>query len=608
MTFYHDNKLTVVGLDSDSDEKSQAPLRSAKRKRFCDEPHFTMPGSSLNVGTLGGDSSPPSPFYANGGLDTVQQYEDAYPPFSNTFDSTYEDALPTDYGLELEMNRDFSFPSNNSAYDTPCMTAAADNEEDRAMVENSGTIVKSEDGMEHQVSLTPNGGSEYEESDYDERRPSKVPKMNKDGVPRKPRQPRPKLLKWDDNDWKNVALGLVWACGENGIQIPFDQASQIVSESCTAGALQQALLKLRGKQVAEGFQIPSLRMAWTRKNKNTSSSSSSANTKPPQGTEKNPLPKKRPTRFSGNQTKMVCLKRAYKDSDRQHLVPPYKLKDGPAQPKIRQPLELATPPQTPTTAAGASNHFVDSFGPLSLVSALGYADLSVPSYQNSDAQQEVDIGGYINFAPPSTIRHALLTKLQLVQEEDQEDTAYDGALEMTAQHGFATTPQPSVVPSVQNSSAGQILNTIAMPTKNAPATPTRSEPATPTQNAPTAPGRKHRRMKSIRDLPITPGTPRDPTTPGTPSTPRTPTRTGPNAASQNARRPNLGGNQSVLDDSFMLQPFMNQGFGNQSLTGQGFVTHGLPGRRVVDEGDMINLDYADPAVQEPWFNFSGFHP
>jgi len=145
------------------------------------------------------------------------------------------------------------------------------------------------------VSYTPTYDSDYAESDREDLPPSKIPKINKDGAPRKPRQPRPKLLKWSDNDWKNVVLGIVWACGETGVQIPFDQAGQVVGESCTAGALQQAILKLRGKQIAEGYQIPSLRMAWTRKNKRSSSLSSTANTNPQPNAGQDPLTPSRPS-------------------------------------------------------------------------------------------------------------------------------------------------------------------------------------------------------------------------------------------------------------------------------------------------------------------------
>ncbi|KAH6866657.1 hypothetical protein BKA58DRAFT_460471 [Alternaria rosae] len=145
------------------------------------------------------------------------------------------------------------------------------------------------------VSYTPTCDSDYAESDGEDHPPSKIPKINKDGAPRKPRQPRPKLLKWSDDDWKNVVLGIVWACGETGVQIPFDQAAQVVGKSCTAGALQQAILKLRGKQIDEGYQIPSLRMAWTRKNKRSSSLSSTANTNSQASSGQDPLTHSRPS-------------------------------------------------------------------------------------------------------------------------------------------------------------------------------------------------------------------------------------------------------------------------------------------------------------------------
>lgn len=196
----------------------------------------------------------------------------------------------------------------------------------------SSEIKEEMDQSDHPVSSNPLY-SEYEESDMEDRRASKVPKINKDGAPRKPRQPRPKLLKWSDNDWKNVALGLVWACGENGIQIPFDQAAQVVGDSCTAGALQQALLKLRCKQIAEGIQIPSLRMAWARKNKNSASSSSTANANNAQDSTptKSMLPKKKPTRWEGNQSFIITLKRAYQKADRMHLDSPHTYKKAPRQ-------------------------------------------------------------------------------------------------------------------------------------------------------------------------------------------------------------------------------------------------------------------------------------
>jgi hypothetical protein len=171
--------------------------------------------------------------------------------------------------------------------------------------------VKVKDERDGEVSHTPSFSSEDGESDFGSRRssriPSRTPKINKDGAPRKPRQPRPKLLKWSDNDWKNVVLGIIWACGETGVQIPFDQAAQVVGDNCTAGAMQQAILKLRQKQVDAGYQIPPLRMAWTRKNRNSSSSLSSANSKIAQASPSPNVAKKDAGR-SSRRSRIVKLK------------------------------------------------------------------------------------------------------------------------------------------------------------------------------------------------------------------------------------------------------------------------------------------------------------
>jgi hypothetical protein len=230
------------------------------------------------------------------------------------------------YPMDLTKNFDGSgIGSDLSGQDETVMGGIDVADEEAAMVGAEQAYVKDEEADDGFVSLTPAGNNDEEASDYDEDRPSKVPKLNKDGIPRKPRRPRAKLLKWSDNDWKNVALGIVWACGEAGISIPFDQASQVVSESCTAGAMQQALLKLRGKQIADGYQIPSLKMAWTRKNKKNSSSTPSANIKSEQGAASPTTlqPKKRSTRMVGDQTMVITLKRAYTDADRQEFSFPY---------------------------------------------------------------------------------------------------------------------------------------------------------------------------------------------------------------------------------------------------------------------------------------------
>jgi len=242
MSRFHNNKLNTVSL---FDEDPTTPTHKPSRKRG-----HNMPAPECHSKNL---------LQHNGPIETYRGPE---------VDNSY-----VNYGFESDMHRRGQY-HGMGGYVAPA----------QAPMNNGGS-----------VSYTPTYDSDYAESDREDHPPSKIPKINKDGAPRKPRQPRPKLLKWSDNDWKNVVLGIVWACGETGVQIPFDQAGQVVGESCTAGALQQAILKLRGKQIAEGYQIPSLRMAWTRKNKRSSSLSSTANTNSQSNAGQDPLTPSRPS-------------------------------------------------------------------------------------------------------------------------------------------------------------------------------------------------------------------------------------------------------------------------------------------------------------------------
>lgn len=213
-----------------------------------------------------------------------------------------------------------SYPTGSNAF-TPAPFAEAPDSVD--IHDDHDEDFKQEDPQEpYSVSAAPAEDSEFAASESEDERPRKTPKLNKDGIPRKPRQPRPKLLKWSDDDWKNVCLGIVWACGETGVQIPFEQAAQVVGEKCTAGALQQALLKLRGKQLDAGHSIPNLKMAWTRKNKPGTPSKTKASVEP----EANKTPRKKPTRFEATQSLIVTLSRAYTDEGREGLPAPYKWK------------------------------------------------------------------------------------------------------------------------------------------------------------------------------------------------------------------------------------------------------------------------------------------
>jgi hypothetical protein len=187
------------------------------------------------------------------------------------------------------------------------------------------------DGPKHKKALGPNASDSADinqekqehfgiddESDEDYIDEGKAPKTRKDGTSRKPRQPRAKLLKWDDGDWKQLVLGIVWACGEAGLSIPFGQAAQLVHGKCSASALQQAILKLRMKQNAAGEQIPPLRMAWTR-NKTGNDQLSTL----PNGQPRPMIARRKPTLHEESQTLMFTFKRAYVEEDRALLPFPY---------------------------------------------------------------------------------------------------------------------------------------------------------------------------------------------------------------------------------------------------------------------------------------------
>ncbi|KAF2630269.1 hypothetical protein BU25DRAFT_489086 [Macroventuria anomochaeta] len=251
-------------------------------------------------------------------------YNDGMPDFTDFVQSLSGDTLvPSSFVPGPFAVAEPTYPGGADPFTPASFAVGTSNTE---VADGRDADFKQEDAEdEYTVSATPAEESDFAVSESEEERPRKTPKINKDGAPRKPRQPRPRLLKWSDDDWKNVCLGIVWACGETGVQIPFDQAAQIVGEKCTAGALQQALLKLRGKQIAEGHQIPNLKMAWTRKNKYAAPG---AKTKASQEPEAN-RPRKKPTRMEATQCLIVTLPRAYRDQDRQGMICPYKWKKPP---------------------------------------------------------------------------------------------------------------------------------------------------------------------------------------------------------------------------------------------------------------------------------------
>ncbi|KAL1608164.1 hypothetical protein SLS60_003103 [Paraconiothyrium brasiliense] len=133
------------------------------------------------------------------------------------------------------------------------------------------------------------------------KQPGKKQKINKDGRMRKVRQPRGNLRRWDDNDVSRALMGVVWACGENGVVIPFDQAAKLVDQTCTAGALQQAILKIQTKLNKDGEQIPRIKMNWPKKNNIVAGTKTVIR-------DNGKVPRKRPTLTQATQCNITSLR------------------------------------------------------------------------------------------------------------------------------------------------------------------------------------------------------------------------------------------------------------------------------------------------------------
>jgi hypothetical protein len=93
-------------------------------------------------------------------------------------------------------------------------------------------------------------------------------------------------------------MGIVWACGENGVVIPFGQAAKIVDQDCTSGALQQAILKMHDKLNKDGAQLPRIKMNWPKKPNTGGKSVVRDNGK---------VPRKKPTCTQATQCNIVSL-------------------------------------------------------------------------------------------------------------------------------------------------------------------------------------------------------------------------------------------------------------------------------------------------------------
>lgn len=156
--------------------------------------------------------------------------------------------------------------------------------------------------------------------DETSQQPDKKRKINKNGRVRKIREPRGHLRRWDESDVSRALMGIVWACGENGVVIPFAQAAKLVDQDCTSGALQQAILKMHDKMNADGAQLPKMKMNWPKKPSVGGKAIIRDNGK---------VPRKKPTLTQATQCNIVSLparprdtSSATSDAAQQYLVLP----------------------------------------------------------------------------------------------------------------------------------------------------------------------------------------------------------------------------------------------------------------------------------------------
>lgn len=146
-----------------------------------------------------------------------------------------------------------------------------------------------------------NGRTNNKRGDENQREVAlKKRKLNKDGQERKLRQPRGQLRRWDETDCARALIGIVWACGENGINIPFAQAANLVDDRCTASALQQAILKMCAKLNKDGAQLPKIKMNWPKKGEAPAEGKTTVR-------DNGKLPRKKPTMTQGTQCCITTL-------------------------------------------------------------------------------------------------------------------------------------------------------------------------------------------------------------------------------------------------------------------------------------------------------------
>jgi hypothetical protein len=251
-------------------------------------------------------------------------YEDAYEPFNFDAKSTLHGAAavtPDGAGMPLDFSGlgGFGAWDHLSTHSSPVGLTPTRPTTSRKTVQTEDT-----DGSYAE------SGDEHSHDEVEPRRKRKrgdksgdtlKETVNKDGQLRKSRAPRAPLRRWGQTDLAGALIGIVWACGEAGIKIPFDQAAQLIDVNCTAGALQQAILKLHAQMATEGKQYPKIKMHWPKKGVAESSVVRDASK----------VPRRKPTMRRAEQSFLITLKRAYVEADRAALAYPHTFGTGDAQ-------------------------------------------------------------------------------------------------------------------------------------------------------------------------------------------------------------------------------------------------------------------------------------
>ncbi|KAF2474134.1 uncharacterized protein BDR25DRAFT_385603 [Lindgomyces ingoldianus] len=259
-----------------------------------DEAHQSQPNSLVT--NISGDS--PSRFqfqeYGNGFGGPGQQVSSSASgfqgqalfqgvgmnPFSGDQDNDYAGGYDPPPTFHHSVQQKMSMGSSNTSFPLPPLNAY---QQATGSIKPSGS-----QGIRDEQATGDVWDSDWEDaesnstSEYTETPPSKPSKTStkpksitstpKKIPNRKSRAPREKLLNWKDSDnYEMLLLGIVGACGEHNIRIPFAAAAEFAGfnksrkKLCSSGMMQQALIKLKERKVSQGKRLRSLHMSWTKK-------------------------------------------------------------------------------------------------------------------------------------------------------------------------------------------------------------------------------------------------------------------------------------------------------------------------------------------------------